>query len=153
MASSTDPRAAGFNAAAVRDAVEFAMTMGAPESPQERVQFVFVAQKSYEKADASGNPYQWTAPVTRSVGEDRTVEVPVAMEFISRVSQARDTSVGYLLPSHVELYIMDTHIDQVREADHVLIDENKYQILSWMPPIGLFDFTLYPVLCEAVDES
>lgn len=147
-----DPRAAGFNAAQVRSALEFAMKMGMPEMSSERVRFVFRATHTYTREDPIGLPYEWDAAPATTVGEDREVEVPVAMEFVSRVSQGRDTSMGFILPAHVELYIMDTYINEVRDADEVFIDTNRYRIMSWPPPIGLFDFTLYPCLVEAVDE-
>lgn len=148
-----DPRAAGFDAAAVRSGLELAMKMGAPEIESERVKFVFFPVTTFSQQDPVGNPYEWTDTPATTVGEYREVEVPVAMEFIARASQARDTSMGYLLPSHIEVYIMDTYINDVRDADAVLIDGNRYTISAWPPPIGLFDFTLYPVILEAVDES
>lgn len=148
-----DARAAGFDIAAFRDAIGFAMNMGLPEAESERVTFIFHAQHTYENQDPAGNPYDWTAPAETTEEEYREVQIPVAMEFISRVSQGRDTTMGFLLPSHVEIYIMDTHIDQVRDADELRIDGNTYKIISWPPPVGLFGFTLYPLTAEAIDES
>jgi hypothetical protein len=148
-----DARAAGFNADTVRDAIQFAMQLGMPDKTNERVKFVFEPVTTFDRQDPAGNPYEWTAPPATTTGEYREVEVPVAMEFISRTSQGRDTTMGYLLPSHVEIYIMDIHIDEVKDANYVLIDDDRYQITAWPPPIGLFDFTLYPALLEAVDES
>lgn len=148
-----DPRASGFNSAAFRDAIEFTMKMGMPDGDTERVKFVFRKQETFAKEDPTGNPYDWTAPATAVLSEYREVEIPIAMEFVSRISQGRDTSMGFLLPAHVEIYIMDNHIDQVRGADELIIDQNRYRITAWPPPIGLFDFTLYPLMAEAVDES
>lgn len=147
----SDPRAAGFDAAVVRDAIGFAMKMGMPQVESERVKFVFLPTSTYDRQDPTGTPYEFTSEAEVVTGEYREVEVPVAMEFISRSSQGRDTSMGFIMPSHVEIYIMDEHIDLVREADAVLIDGGRYRIMSWPPPVGLFDFTLYPVLVEAVD--
>ena len=149
----TDPRAAGFDAAAVRDALTFAMRMGMPENEEERVKFVFKAQHTFAQQDPTGNPYEWGATPVTTEGAYREVEVPVAMEFIGRTSQGRDTSMGYLLPSHVDVYILDTYIDDVKDADEVLIDGNTYKIVAWPPPLALFDMTVYPVTLEAVDES
>jgi hypothetical protein len=149
----TDPRAAGFNSDVVRDALEFAMKMGMPDNAAERVKFIFKAQHTYANEDPTGNPYEWSAPPTATISERREVEVPVAMEFISRTSQGRDTTMGHLLPSHVEIYILDTYIDDVRGADELMVDGNVYKITAWPPPHALFDFTLYPCLAEAVDES
>lgn len=153
MAGTTDPRAAGFDAAAFRSGIELAMQMGAPDALTERVTFVFTAKNNFAQEDPVGVPYDLTAAPVSTVGTDREVIVPVAMEFISRSSQARDTSLGYMLPSHVEIYIMDTHYDEVKDADHLLIDGNVYEIQAWLPPVGLFDFTLYSLLAEARDES
>jgi hypothetical protein len=148
-----DPRAAGFDSAAFRDGIALAMQMGMPEIESERVTFIFKPKYTYENQDPEGNPYDWTTPAATEIGEYREVQIPVAMEFVARTSQGRDTSMGFLLPSHVEIYIMDTHINEVRDADELLIDGDLYRISAWPPPIGLFDFTLYPLLCEAVDES
>lgn len=159
MAGSTGlPGEAGFDSAAFRSAIAGVMTMSAPNDPTERVQFVFHPARTYENEDPAGNPYSWdAAPATETggdgAGNPRYVEIPVAIEFVSRTSQARDTSLGYMLPSHVDLYILDTYIDEVQGADEVLIDGNLYNINAWYPPIGLFDVTLYSVTCEAIDES
>lgn len=149
----TDPRAAGFDANAVRDAIGFAMQLGMPDNPTQRVKFIFEAKNNFTVEDPTGNPYEWSATPSAEEQAYREVEVPVAMEFVSRSSQARDTSVGFLLPSHADIYIMDTHIDEVRGADYLMIDGNRYTIMAWYPPIGLFDFTLYPLAVEATDES
>lgn len=148
-----DPRASGWDGAAFRSAIEFSMKMGVPESETERVKFVFNKQETFANEDPTGNPYDWTAPAETVLAERREVEIPIAMEFISRISQGRDTSMGFLLPAHVEIYIMDTHIDEVRGADELIIDQARYRITAWPPPVGLFDFTLYPLMAEAVDES
>lgn len=142
-----------FDASAFRDAIEFAMTMGAPDAEEERVKFIFKSEKTYETADTSGNPYSWESTPTATTGSDTEVTVPIAMEFIERSSQSRDTSMGHLQPSHVQIYVMDTHIDDVQGATELEIDGDRYYIKSWSPPIGLFDFTLYPLLAEAQDES
>lgn len=154
MASTTDPRAAGFDAAKFRDAVSFAMSMGASNEPDSGVIFRFKADKTYTSADDTGLPYDWTAtPQENPVPADVDVTVPVAMEFVARSSQARDTSMGHIQPSHVELTILDTYIDEVRGADEVLIDGNTYIIVDIAPPVGLFGVDVWSILAQAVDES
>lgn len=143
-----------FDTDAFRSAIEFAMTMGAPNETEERVKFIFRSENVYDDdTSPTGNPYSWDATPVDTTGSDSEVIIPIAMEFVQRSSQSRDTSLGFMQPSHVRVFVMDTYIDQVRGASELEIDGNRYFIRSWAPPVGLFDFTLYEVLAEAVDES
>lgn len=155
MAKSTDARASGFDAAAFRDAIEFTMSMAAPNAKAERLKFVIAAENTFstaDKTDPTGTPYDLTAKVEVVTEQQKEIEVPVAMEFESRSSQGRDTSLGYMQPSHAEVYILDTHYEKVKDADYALINGYRYDILNWNPPMGLFEVTIYSCLLEAQDQ-
>lgn len=152
MASSTDPRAAGFNAVEFRDAIRFAMHMGLPESTVERATFQWTRLKTYEREDPSGQPYSWAAaPTTDVIHPD--VQVPVAMEFQRYSSGEGQTSVGQFQTTSVVLTLLDEDYALVAGADKALLGDNTYTLEYVAPPLGLFEVTIYQLFMRAEDES
>lgn len=156
MAGTTDSRASGFDATAFRDAIEFAQNMGIPEDTDQRIKFVFEEQVTYEssdKTDNTGTPYDLSADPAKVDSARSEVEVPVAFEFVARTSQGRDTPLGFILPSRIEAFILDTYIDDIKGADYALVNGQRYNISAWGPPQGLFEVTVYSVFLDANDQS
>lgn len=145
----TDPR---FNATKFRDAIVFAMNMGLPSATSERATFKWLPVREFTTKDRSNRPYDWTdAPVTEEIHAD--VQIPVAVEYVARGSQSRDTAVGRMDPSAATLTVLDIHYPQIQGATQVEFDGNTYDIVFVAPPVGLFDVTVYQIHVAARDES
>lgn len=153
MATPTDPTfGAGFNAAAFRQAITSTMQMGLPNDESERATFRFLGSKSYEAEDSAGHPFNWLAePVDQT--EDRDVQVPVAVQFEARPATSMDTGIGQFDSPRGTVTVLDVHFQQVKGADLMLFDGNKWTIEYWLPPIGLFDVTIYQAIVTAKDVS
>lgn len=152
MAGTTDSRAAGFNPAAFRDAIRFAMHMGLPNATEERATFRWTTVRTYDTADPAGNPYDYTATPATSVAHD-DVLIPVAVEFSARPAGSRDTAVGQFDSSRAVITVLDEDYALVEGADLVLLGGNTYEVEFVGPPLGLFDVTIYQLYCDARDES
>lgn len=152
MAGTTDSRAAGFNAAAFRDAIRFAMNMGLPNATEERATFKWNTVRTYTTADPAGSPYDYTATPATSVAH-ADVAIPVAVEFSARPAGSRDTSVGQFDSSRAVITVLDEDYALIVGADQVLLGGNTYEIQFVGPPVALFDVTIYQIYCDARDES
>ena len=149
----TDP---GFDADAFRDAIRFAMSMGAPEDTTKRVTFRWTEQKSYTRADSGGKPWNFNeVPVATEEYDD--VQVDCAVEFGARPASIRDTTIGQFDPSLVTVTVLDEQYEEIMAndvmPDLIVIDGNEYEISFLEPPIGLFEVTVYRFVAEARDES
>ena len=150
MAGMTDPRAAGFNSAAFRDAIRFAMTMGLPNAESERITFMWDVVRVNENADPSGAPYDFTqAPTQRTVQDP--VQVTAAVEF--RTDSSDGTSLGSIENPHIIITLLDEDYALVEDATKVQLNDAEYIIKFTAPPMGMFDATVYQMYAEAVDES
>lgn len=141
-----------FNAKEFRDAIGFAMQMGLPEDPNERITFRWTPNKVYDDGDAGGNPWSWdSAPVSSDERPD--VQVLAAVEFAARPAGSVDTPLGQFDTSRVTVTLLDEQFELIRGADLMVIDQNIYEVAFVGPPIGLFDVTVYQLYGEARDES
>lgn len=152
MASTTDPRAAAFDAAEFRDGVKFAMSMGLPDDTSERLTFRWKDDKTYTTADPTGKPYDYSDTPSRTVTKD-DVQITAGVKFISRATSSAGNAVARFESPRVEVTVLDEDYDSVADADEILLGGNTYFIEYWEPPTGLFDVTIYVVHASAVDES
>lgn len=153
MASTTDPRASGFDADAFRDAIRFAMNMGLPNATNERVTFKWDVVSNYTSADPSGRPYVWTDTATTRVVTD-DVQIPAAVQFVARASAGEHGGpFGNIENPHVIVTILDEDYTLVQGARKIEFDGNLYIINFVAPPLGLFDVTIYQIYAAAEDES
>jgi hypothetical protein len=143
---------AGFDATEFRDAIRFAMRMGAPEDPSERATFRWTKQQTFAVADVGGSTYDWSA-TPASTTQHPDVQVDVAVEFSARPAATRDEAAGQFDESRVTLTLLDEDYANVRGASEVILGGNTYNIDFVGPPMGLFEVTVYSVFCTARDES
>jgi hypothetical protein len=152
MAQTTDPRAAGFNAAQFRDAIKFAMNMGLPNTVSERATFRWIPDYTYSEADPGGTPYDLDAvPTATDAPED--VQVDCAVEFVSRASASGGTAVGDFDVARAIITVLDTDYASIEGCNQVVLGGDTYDVDFVAPPMGLFEVTIYQIYCTAVDES
>lgn len=152
MAGTTDPRAAGFNAAEFRSAVKFAMNMGLPDSVAERATFRWETERTWSIADSGGEPFNiHEDPASETDHED--VQIDVAVEFANVRGADTGLSVGEFTSGRALITVLDEDMTSIEGADVVLLGGNTYDIKFIRPPIGLFDVTIYQLDCEARDET
>lgn len=152
MATSTDARAAGFDADGFRDAIKFAMHMGLPDTESERATFRWDTERTFTVADSAGIPFDKSAtPATEVTHED--VQVDVAVEFSNIRGSDTTTSVGRFTSGRAVITVLDEDYVDIEGANVVLLGGNTYDINFVRPPVGLFDVTVYQLDCTARDET
>ena len=151
MAEPTDVNfAAGFDAAAFRQAVKSTMQMGSPNSVAEKVTFRWEVQRSYSgKTDPSGKPYSLSSTIVDETTND-DVLIDCAVEYEDRTGTG--TPIGEFNNPRAVITVLDEDFDLVRTATKVLIGGNTYDI-QYSRPVGLFSVTVYEIFAQAVDES
>jgi hypothetical protein len=155
MAGTTDPRAADFDAGVFRDAIQFAMRMGAPNQTADKVTFRWKDKKTYTREDPNKKPYDWTSsPATDVTHQDVVIE-EVAIELTQpRVGQVLGTPVGQFEQVRAVLTLLDVDFARIDGAtnppDVVLIDQSVYEI-RFINSLALFDVDLYQITAVAVD--
>lgn len=141
-----------FNAAEFRTNIIATMNMGLPVDPAERATFRWRTETTFDVADPAGNPYDFTsAPVDTDSHVD--VQVPCAVEFVSRTIAADGTSLGEFKSPRAVITVLDTHYPDIEGANEVLLGGDAYTINFVAPPLGLFDVTVYQLHCTAVGET
>lgn len=145
-----------FDAAAFREAITFAMNMGLPDDETQRATFKWNRDATYATADADGSPFNWTeTPTSEITFED--VQIPVALEFVSKGGDTLDIRLGQMDVSRCTITVLDTYFAELTQngvfANQVELDDALYDIQFVSPPLGLFDVTIYQIHCQAIDEA
>lgn len=140
----------GFDADEFRSAIQFAMTMGAAPKEEEQVTFLFAPQLVYSApTDDTNVPFDPNATVVETMPEP--VRVPCAVEYFDATGQL--TELGIVAPTRVELLLLDTDYEQVKDAVAVVIHGDRYNYRKTEPPSGLFTVGIFTLHYDAVDES
>lgn len=157
-----DSRQASFDSARVRDALKFAMRMGLPGTQSERVTFFWDSEPTYTNPDVNSNPWDWTTAPTSTVSAPAvpsSLSVPVAVEFLGQSGGIGTfNNVGDFNTPRVKVTVLDEEYTSLTDLNLGLptgltVDGSTYIIEYWVPPIGLFDLTVYECFAVARDEA
>lgn len=140
----------GFNAGEFRDAIHFAMQMGAALDASEQVTFHFASTLTYNvPADGAAVPFDPNATVTRVTPDPMRVDC--AVEYFDMENQP--TSFGLMAPSRLAVTLLDVDYEQVKDCSYVVIHGDRYNFRRTEPPSGLFDVGLYTMHFTAENET
>ena len=141
---------AGFDAREFRDAIHFAMRMGAAPGSDDQVTFHFPSQLVYNtNVDGANVPFDPAATVTSST--PAPVRVDCAVEYFDVENQP--TSFGLLAPSRLTITLLDVDYEQVKECSYVVVHGDRYDYRRTEPPSGLFDVGLFTMHFTAQSET
>ena len=141
---------AGFNAAEFREAIHFAMSMGAAPDESERITFHFPSTLTYNvPADGAHLPFDPSATITPETPDP--VQVDCAVEYFD--SENQPTNFGLLAPTRLAITLLDVDYDQVQDCSYVVAHGDRYDYRRTEPPSGLFDVGLYTMHFTARGES
>ena len=116
MATTSDPRASGFDATLFKDAIKFAMNMGLPDATSERVTFRWTPEREFDASSPSGSPYSWdSSPTSETAPVD--VLVPAAVEFVSRSSLGEASSIGNFDNPRIVVTLLDDEYELITDDD------------------------------------
>lgn len=155
MAGTTDARAAAFNAGIFRDAIQFAMRMGAPNRDADKVTFRWVPKKQYPIEDPDKKPYDWTATPSSDVEHADVVIDEVAVELTQpRVGTVLGTPAGEFESVRAVLTMLDVDFARIdgltNPPDYALIDGAPYEI-RYISTVAMFDVDVYQIHAVAPD--
>lgn len=145
-----------FNATEFVAGIKLAMGMGQPQNPAEVLRWHWRPDKEQGPGtDLSGNPYDWTAPLTPGTPgnpgdpDDEGVVVDYALEY-GTVGSA-EAPMGQIDTTKATVTLLDVDYEKVKTADHCTVDGSWYDIDFSLPPQGLFNVTVYTVQLSARD--
>lgn len=145
----TDAR---FNATQFREAIQFAMNMGAPTETADQVTFVWNVKDDYASEDNTGSPWDWTATPTQDNSVDNVTLTNVAVEYFSGLGDLNARAAGQFDNPTAVVTILDEDYTSVVGANEVLLGGNTY-VINYVTQVGLFDVDVYQIHCTARDES
>lgn len=152
MATTSDPRAASFDAAKFRDAIKFAMNMGLPPTEAHRATFRWKTVRTFAAADSGGKPFTKTATAVTTVSHD-DVQIDCAVEFVARATLSGGTPLGDFDTPRAKITVLDVDHPAIVGATEVLLGGNTYRIDFTEPSVGLFGVEVYTIHCSAIDEN
>lgn len=159
--------AVNFPSATVRNALLFAMQMGAPNEtgPNDKRQVRFLRRNGaiqYFRGDSfvpleldsfrrdrDGKPLDPT--IRMETAEDEEVKVDVAIEV--EEATAEELPVGNFRPVKATITIMAEEYAQIVGCREVIYNNDRYGYAYELAANGLFDMTFHTLIFFAIDES
>ena len=156
-----------FDAAQFREAIKFAMTMGAPPAPGDRAIFVFGSTgQTYWKngiqllitpmLDQDGRPLDPTVEVRKTQAVTKKQgpaadEIDCAIEF--EPVDREELPVGNLRPGKMTVTVLDADYTKIQGCKEVQMTGDRYLFQYEVPALGLFDVGIRQLVFYALDES
>lgn len=158
---------ANFPSATVRNALLFAMQMGAPnevsEADKRQVRFLrrngtvqYFREDSIVpltvgsfRTDRDGKPLDPTIRMETSPDEEVLVDVAIEMEEAS----AEEVPVGNFRPVKATITLMAEEYAQIVGCREVSYNNDRYGYAYELEANGLFDMTFHTLIFFAIDES
>lgn len=139
---------AGFDAAAFRTGIHFAMNLGAPPVDGEQATFYFESVLVYTgPVDDDNVPFDPNQLATRTIPDP--VKVPCAIEYAD--ANGDPTAFGVLVPSRAKIILLDEEYQLVKTCKGVILRGERFIYKSTEVPVGLFDVGVYTMHFMAED--
>jgi hypothetical protein len=140
----------GFDAATFRSKIQFVFNMAATPDADRQLKFYFNDVVTYAgRKDGDAVPFDPTATVTRTSTDP--VTVPCGIK-VTKASE-QNTAFGGVLPTKVTCTLLDEDYDQVKDADYIVFDGEKYLKENTGAPTGLFDVGIYSMTFTAENDA
>lgn len=140
----------GFNADEVRAGLRLAMNVGLPPVVEEQPTFFMPREVTTTgAADESGVPFSPVNKRTQAPPVSR--RVPCAVEYFD--NQGKIENFGVIVPSKVEITLLDEDYVKVKGFEYVVIGGNRFFYDRTETPLGLVSIGVYVVHCTAEDQA
>ncbi len=148
-----------FDAAKVRSALHFAMSMAFPGDTSKQITWLWKPSRTFNKtADSGGQPFDWTAADIKTEVDIEPMTVLCALNFKLDNSPARvgGTALGIMNVASGTVTMLDVDHDALvahggRFPDQAKWDDGIYNVQITAPPYALFDMTVWDVYIQAPD--
>jgi hypothetical protein len=148
-----------FDSQGFRDAIHFAMEMGAAPDPTLRPTFIFKSTvQSYRKngvpvpdprLDRDGKPLDPDIEAVETSGN--RVQVDCAIEIIR--ADADELPVGNFRPTKAVVTLLDEEYAQVKGCREMVYDGDRYLFGYELEALGLFDVGTFTLIFYCLDDS
>lgn len=132
----------------IRELLRATMVMGLPETESERPTFYWEDDKTWDREDMEGSPWDWTATPASDI-QTGPKQVLCAYEYFSPLGRqgAFYTEVGEFNPTTLILTMFEEELQDAVGFSYVTIgpDDTKWFFRTWKPAVGLNDLTVYEV--------
>lgn len=160
MAKPTVPIPYGFDSAGFRQAIRFAMQMGAPPDPDKRPKFLPKAEgRTYyrngveiptPRTDRDGRPLDPTIEMVETKPEPVT-DVDCAIEIVT--AESDELPVGNFRPTKAVVTFLDDEYAKVADCREMVYNGDRY-VYGYEPELnGLFDVGVHTQVYYAVDDT
>jgi hypothetical protein len=140
----------GFNPDEVRAGLRLAMTVGLPPVEADQPTFYFPREASTTgSADEDEMPFDITKK--RVLEPPRFVRVPCAIEYFD--NQGKIENFGLIVPSKVELTLLDQEYAKVKGFEYVVIGGSRFWYSRTATPAGLVSIGVFTIYCTAEDQA
>lgn len=140
----------GFNADQVRAGLRLAMRVGLPPVEADQPTFFFPrAASTTGPADEDAIPFDLTRQ--RTLAPAVSVKVPCAVEYFD--NQGKIENFGIMVPSKVEITLLDEDYAKVKGFEFVVIGGSKFWYSRTATPAGLVSVGVFTVYCTAEDSA
>lgn len=140
----------GFDADAVRAGLRLAMTVGLPPATEDQPTF-FMPRTVTNTALADEHSVPFDVTARRTVEPPVTVRVPCAIEYFDNAGKLEN--FGVLVPTKVELTLLDEEYAKVKGFEFVVIGGNRFYYQRTETPLGLVSVGVYKIHCTAEDQT
>lgn len=140
----------GFNADEVRAGLRLAMSVGLPPVEVEQPTFFF-ARVASTNANADEDEVPFDVTKRRTLAPPVSVRVPCAVEYFD--NQGKIENFGIIVPSKIEITLLDQDYARVKGFEYVVVGGNKYWYTRTAPPMGLVSVGVYTIYCNAEDQT
>lgn len=136
----------GFDPAAFRDAIHFAMLMGSPNQTADKATFKWERVQTFDPQDSLKRPYHWNESVqSETTHADVTLD-EVAIEYRAARSEA-GTSVGVFDPLKAVMTMLDVDYARIKGASVVNLGPANWHIVA-VTQEALFGVDVYNLIIE-----
>lgn len=141
-----------FDAAGFRSALRDVMTLGLPNDPADQPTFHFPTTVSYPPGtavDEDGVALDPSVPKSKTTLDP--VKVRCAVEYFDATPD--ELPVGTFRPTKLVLTMFEDEFALVKDAEEVVIGQDRYYLSHRPPPVGLYDVTVFQIVAYAIDEK
>lgn len=136
----------GFDAAAFRTAIHFAMVMGSPNVTAEKATFKWTRKQTFNPQDPAKRPYHWNETVLTDVTHADVVLDEVAISYRTARSES-STDVGSFDPLKATITMLDVDYAKVVGADAVHYGTSNWDIVA-ITQEALFGVDVFNLILE-----
>lgn len=137
-----------------RARIRNAMNMGLPQDVDDQPIFHFADERTFEPADVTNHPYDWTTTPTGAAPKaDVTVTCAIELKGAVGARGQPRTQMGEFDADEATLYFFEDEWGVVNDFTSVSLGQSVYDRVKRLPPLTIYDVQIEQVVVRARDEA